>query len=115
MRKMVIAVLLGLPLLPGTVFGQTAPGPQTAAVEASPKAAPTAPNVGAVTREQYIQRAQERAAQRAAARFDQLDADHDGVLDRSERRAQSTRAPSRGADGPAGRAIIRMSAPTFRG
>jgi hypothetical protein len=97
MRKMVIAALLGLPLLTGTVFGQTAPGPQTAAVEASPRAAPTAPNIGAITREQYIQRAQDRAAQRAAARFDQMDSDHDGVLDRSERRAwrnQHARRPA---------------------
>jgi hypothetical protein len=71
MRKMVIAALFGLPLLPGTIFAQTNPGPQMAAVEASPRTTPAAPNVGAVTREQYVQHAQDRAAQRAAARFDQ--------------------------------------------
>jgi exonuclease VII large subunit len=96
---MIIAALLSLPLLPGgTVFGQTAPGPQTAAVEAStPTAAAAALRPGDITREQYLQRAQERAAQRAAARFDQMDSNHDGVLDRSERRAwrsQHARRPA---------------------
>jgi hypothetical protein len=86
MRKGIMAALLGLPLLSGTVFGQSVPGPQTAAVENPTRAASAVPGPGAVTREQYIQRAQERAAQRAGARFDQMDADHDGVLDRAERR-----------------------------
>jgi hypothetical protein len=115
MRIMVIAVL-GLSLFSQGVFAQT--GPQTAAVQsASPPAATppvvtsrTAPSTAApapgsgITREQYIQRAQDRAAQRAANRFDQLDSDHDGVLDRSERRAwrsQHARRPAAQTPQPA--------------
>jgi|SRR6516162_1974820 hypothetical protein len=88
MRSTIIAALLGFSLLPGAAAAQTSL--QTAAVESSTtmaSPAPTPSSGGAVTREQYIQRAQERAAQRAAARFDQMDTNHDGVLDRAERRA----------------------------
>ena len=85
MRITVLVAFLGVSLLPGMVFAQTRP--QTAAIEEAPaSASPAPPAPGTITREQYIERAQERASQRAAARFDQMDTDHDGVLDRAERR-----------------------------
>jgi hypothetical protein len=82
MRSSVIAALVGLSLLPITAFAQTAP--QTAAVESPTSAAPASPATAGITREQYIQRAQERATQRAGVRFDQMDTNHDGVIDRAE-------------------------------
>ena len=85
MRITVLIAFLGVSLLPGMVFAQTRP--QTAAIEGPAPASPAPPAPGTITREQYIERAQERASQRAAARFDQMDTDHDGVLDRAERRA----------------------------
>jgi len=82
-------------LLPAAAFAQT--GPQTAAIEstAPPAAtiAPTAASSGSITRQQYLQRAQERAAQRAAAHFDEMDANHDGLLDRDEIRAWRSQHP----------------------
>jgi hypothetical protein len=100
MRLRVIGLLLALPLLPATGFAQT--GPQTAAaVENSPAAsAPAASRPIGITREQYLQRAQERAAQRAGARFDQMDTDHDGVLDRAEIRAWRAQHPRRATAQP---------------
>jgi hypothetical protein len=85
MRSTIFVALVALALLPATTFAQTAP--QTASVE-SAAPAPSAPTGnGGITRDQYIQRAKDRAAERAGARFDQMDADHDGVLDRAEMRA----------------------------
>ena len=82
---------VALSLLPATTFAQTAP--QTAAIE-SAAPAPSAPTSnGGITRDQFIQRAKDRAAERAGARFDQMDADHDGVLDRAEIRAWRTQHP----------------------
>jgi hypothetical protein len=85
MRKTAFVALIGVLLLPGTLLAQT--GPQTAAIESPTPASPAPPAAGTITREQYIERAQERASQRAAARFDQMDTNHDGMLDRAERRA----------------------------
>ena len=91
MRPTIFVALVALSLLPATTFAQTAP--QTAAVE-SAAPAPAAPAVGGgITRDQFIQRAKDRAAERAAARFDEMDADHDGVLDRAEIRAWRTQHP----------------------
>jgi hypothetical protein len=82
MRSTIFVALVALSLLPATTFAQTAT--QTAAVE-SVAPAPSAPTgSGGITREQFIQRAKDRAAERAGARFDQMDTDHDGVLDRAE-------------------------------
>ncbi len=102
MRPILTAALIGLSLLPATVLAQTMP--QTAAVEsttpaAAPAAAPSAAD--GITREQYLERARERATQRAGARFDQMDANHDGVLDRAERRAWRSEHPRRAAAQPA--------------
>ena len=100
MRTTLTGALIGLFLLPAVALAQTAP-PQTAAVD-SPTAAPAAPSApSGVTRDQFIERAKERAGQRAAARFDQMDIDHDGVLDRAEIRAWRSQHPRRGAAQPA--------------
>jgi hypothetical protein len=88
MRSTIFPALIALSLLPATAFAQA--GPQTAAVE-SAAPAPSAPTGSdGITRDQYIQRAKDRAAERAGARFDQMDADHNGVLDRAETRAWRT-------------------------
>ena len=91
MRSAIFVALVGLSLLPAATFAQT--GPQTAAVESAASASPAPTGNGGITRDQFIQRAKDRAAQRAAARFDQMDADHDGVLDRAEIRAWRTQHP----------------------
>ena len=87
MRSNLISAVLGLCLLPAAAFAQN--HSQTAAIDsAAPAVAAPAPSSDTgITRAQYLQRAQERAAQRAGARFDQMDANHDGVLDRAEIRA----------------------------
>ena len=91
MRSTIFVALVALSLPPATSFAQTAP--QTAAIE-SAAPAPAAPTVnGGITRDQFVERAKDRAAQRAGARFDQMDADHDGILDRAEIRAWRTQHP----------------------
>jgi hypothetical protein len=98
MRSTLIAVLLGFSLLPAAAFAQTSP--QTAAIENAAPAVSPAPapaGVTGITRQQYLQRAQERATQRAGARFDQVDANHDGVIDRAEMRAWRSQHPRRAA------------------
>jgi|SRR5215469_6249118 len=97
MRSIFPAALIALFLLPAAAMAQTAM--QTAAVDN----APSAPAVGSsansptsgITRDQFIQRAKDRSAQRAAARFDQMDANHDGILGRDEIRAWQTEHPRR--------------------
>jgi hypothetical protein len=101
MRLTVIGALLSLSLLPATTLAQTAP--QTAAVESSasaPAASPASSGTGGITRDQYLQRAQERAALRAGARFDQMDTNHNGVVDRAELRAWRTQHPRHAAAPP---------------
>jgi hypothetical protein len=93
MRSTVIVALFGLSLLPATALGEA--NPQTAAIESSTWASPTGSAARGITREQYMKRAQERAAQRAGARFDQMDANHDGVVDRAEMRAWRSQHPRR--------------------
>ena len=101
MRQSLIAGFMTLSLLPAAALAQT--NPQTAAIESAAPAAKPGPNAAStsgVTREQYLQRAQERAGQRAGARFDRMDANHDGVLDRTEVRAWRSQHSRRGADQP---------------
>ena len=115
MRWTLIIVLLGLPLLPATAQAQT--NPQTAAIESAPPAStPATAGASGVTREQFLQRAQERAARRAGARFDQMDANHDGLLDRAEVGAWRSQHPRRAARPtlPADRSIIHLPAPSIR-
>ncbi len=66
--------------------------PVAAAAQTAPAAAPSAPSAapargGDITRDDYIQRAVERARRAAEKRFDQMDTNHDGVLTAEERRA----------------------------
>ena len=95
MRALHVASLLTL-LWPVTTLAQApsspAPSPPPAAAPPSTGAAPAAPSSagsaakrggGDVTRDQYV----DRAKQAAERRFDQMDADHDGVLTADERRA----------------------------
>jgi hypothetical protein len=101
MRHSLLAGLMALSLLPAVALAQT--NPQTAAIECAAPAAKPGPNAvspSGITREQYLQRAQERAGHRAGTRFDQMDANHDGVLDRTEVRAWRSQHSRRGADQP---------------
>ena len=91
MRSTIFVAAVALSLLPATTFAQTAP--QTASVESAATASPAPTGNGSITRDQYIQRARDRAG----ARFDQMDADHDGVLDRAEIRAWRTQHPRHAA------------------
>ena len=95
MRSTIFMALVALSLLPATSFAQTAP--QTAAIESAASASPAPTGNGGITRDQFIQRAKDRAAERAGVRFDQMDADHDGVLDRAEIRAWRTQHPRHAA------------------
>jgi len=101
MRSALIAALVGASLVPAVALAQQPTVPQqTAAIEA-PVAAPAAPSAaGGLTRDQFIQRAKDRAGQRAASRFDEMDADHDGVLDRAEIRAWRSQHPRHAAAAP---------------
>ena len=101
MKPFPIAILFGLSLLPAAAFAQGAQ--KTAAVESAAPAGSSAHPVTdarGVTRQQYMDRAQERAGQRAASRFDRMDANHDGVLDRAEIRAWRSEHPRRAAAQP---------------
>jgi len=94
MRSTAAFALLALALLPATALAQA---PQQAAAQPSTTSAASAPSTsGGLTRDQYIQRAEQRAARRAAAQFDRIDADHDGVLEPAEMRAWRSQHP-RGA------------------
>jgi hypothetical protein len=99
MRSTAAFALLALSVLPATALAQA---PQQAAAQPSSTSASPAPSAaGGLTREQYIERAQQRAARRAAAQFDRMDTDHNGVLDPAELRAwrsQRTRAARTPAD-----------------
>ena len=101
MRSTAVFALFALLLLPATAFAQAS---QQAAAQPSPTSVSSPPSPsGALTKEQYIQRAEQRAARRAAAQFDRMDVDHDGVLDPAERRAWRSQHP-RGAGSRSGRA-----------
>jgi len=93
MRALAVVGLVAL-LSPLAALAQTAPAPASPA-PASPSAAPA--RGGDITRDDYIQRAVERARRAAETRFDRMDTDHDGVLTAEERRAaraQRHAAPS---------------------
>jgi len=97
MRSSAFIALVMLSLAPAAALGQTAP--QIAAAE-STAAAPAAATASGITRDQFIQRAKDRAAQRAATRFDEMDTDHDGVVDRAELRAWRSQHPRNAAAQP---------------
>jgi hypothetical protein len=94
MRSTAVIALFALSLLPVTAFAQA--DQQAAVPSGATAASPGPPHSGGFTREQFIQRAEDRAARRAAAQFDAMDADHDGVLEPAEIRAWRSAHP-RGA------------------
>jgi len=91
MRSTVICALFALSLLPATALAQASQ--QAAAPPSSASASPASSRAGALTKEQYIKRAEERAARRAAAQFDRMDVDHNGVIDPAERQAWRSQHP----------------------
>jgi len=100
MRSTVICALFALLLAPAIALAQA--NQQAAAPPGPASASPVSSRAGSLTREQYIQRAQERAAKRASAQFDRMDGDHNGVLDPAERRAWRSQHPrSTGGSHPA--------------
>ena len=99
MRSTTIAALAVLSLAPAAALAQTAP--QIAAADSAAAAPPAPAGNGGITRDQFIQHAKDRAAQRAATRFDQMDTDHDGVLDRAELHAWRNQHPRHTAAQPA--------------
>jgi len=94
MRSTAVIALFALSLLPATAIAQA--NQQAAAPPSAIAASPAPSGSGGLTREQYIQRAEERAARRAGAQFDRMDADHNGVLEPAEIRAWRSQHP-RGA------------------
>jgi hypothetical protein len=93
MRAILVVSLCAL-LCPAAALAQTAPAP--AAVPASAAAT----RGGDITKDQYIEHAVERARRAAAARFDRLDTDHDGVLTADERRSARAERAGRRAKPP---------------
>jgi len=101
MRAILVVSLVAF-LGPAVALAQTtsatAPAPSSPApsapspAPAPPSAAPATPSAkpargGDITKEQYVERAVERARHAAEKRFDRMDTDHDGVLTPEERRA----------------------------
>jgi len=73
-----ILIMLGLG---GAALAQTPPpaaAPTTAAPSTAATPAPPVPQ--GITRDDYIAKARDAAAKRAATRFDAMDTDHDGIL-----------------------------------
>ena len=85
MRYTAVFALCALSVLPVIALAQTSQ--QAAAPPSPPAAGPVAPSSVSLTKEQYIERAEQRAARRAAAQFDRMDTNHDGVLEAAERSA----------------------------
>jgi hypothetical protein len=91
MRSTAVFAAFALVLLPAIALAQA--NQQAAAPPGSTAASSPRSPAGELTREQYIQRAEQRAARRAAAQFDRMDADHDGVLEPGERRVWRSQHP----------------------
>ena len=102
MRYTAVFALCALSVLPVIALAQTSQ--QAAAPPSPPAAGPVAPSSVSLTKEQYIERTEQRAARRAAAQFDRMDTNHDGVLEPAERsawRSQHSRsARSRSGQSP---------------
>jgi hypothetical protein len=98
MRLAAVALCLALSTVPGVVLAQSGPPPGSPPESGPPPGAypPSEPR-GAITRDQFVQRAVDRAtkaqkdpqkaAERAGARFDQMDTGHTGVLTRAQMKA----------------------------
>jgi hypothetical protein len=90
MRALIVAGLVAAYGFAATAaLSQTAPSNAGAAPPApAPSGAAASPGrSGAMTRDEYVQRAVDRARRAAEARFDKMDSNHDGVLTADERRA----------------------------
>ena len=105
MRVLFIAAAFAA--LSGVAVAQTMQTAPSASSGASPQAAPAPDESGSntsrrggnrrgadYTRDEYIQRAVDRARRNAETRFDRMDTNHDGILTADERRA--ARAARRG-------------------
>ncbi len=72
--------------------------PPPAPAEPPTAATPAAPAPEGITRDDYIAKARDVAAKRAATRFDAMDANHDGILTKQEiaayRAAHSRKPPA---------------------
>lgn len=85
MRAIFVVSLLAFSC-PAMALAQSSPAPPAAA--SAPKATtPPLAKGGDITRDEYVQRAVDRAKKAAEARFDKLDTNHDGILTADERRA----------------------------
>lgn len=94
MRSTAIGLIIALSLAPGAVLAQGTPPSESASPPSAGAPTPAAPLPrGAISRDQFIQNAEQRAGQRAATLFDQMDTDHDGILTREERRAWRAQHP----------------------
>jgi EF-hand domain len=80
MRTSAIALVIALALAPGVAFAQSGP-PASGPPAGGPQASPPPP--GAISREQYV----ERAARNAGRRFDKIDVNHTGYITREQLRA----------------------------
>jgi hypothetical protein len=86
MRAAAIGFAVALALVPGSVFAQAGPPSDTGGPPPSAAAGGPRPP-GAISRDEYIAREQQRAAQRAGARFDEIDVNHTGYITRAQIRA----------------------------
>ena len=92
MRTLSAMLLLAF-LVPATAMAQSAP---PASAGDAPAARSRAARGADITRDEYVQRAVDRARRAAETRFDRMDTNHDGVLSADERRA--ARASRRGTE-----------------
>lgn len=84
MRSLPVVLLLAL-LVPAAAIAQ-APSPAPDTNAPAPRAARAARGAD-ISRDEYVQRAVDRARRAAETRFDRMDANHDGILTADERRA----------------------------
>ena len=77
MRAILVVSFLAL-LCPAAAMAQTTPA------TATPRTAPAGGDD--ITRDQFVERAMQRAKRSAEKRFDRMDTNHDGVLTAGERR-----------------------------
>ncbi len=96
MRAPAISLVLALALVPGLALAQAGPPPSGPGAPPPGASGPPPPPPGAITRDQYIERAQEAAGRR----FDDIDTSHVGYITRAQMRAWSQRR--RGGAAPAG-------------
>ncbi len=83
MRALSVLALVFL-VTPPIARAQNTATPSSGAPTASTKSRAPGPEIG---RDEYIQKAVERARRNAEKRFDKMDANHDGILTAEERRA----------------------------